>query len=119
MLDELEPGAPAEKKQRQETAGHDDERQTYPGAAEQPQGHADEDGAQPNRDARSQREWVPPGPPKKRPDQTPSENGQAVSATPSKSVASWWLLRPTIAKTSMQITSTAIAGRICMNLTLR
>jgi len=73
VLDELESGAPAEKEQRQDAAGHDDERQTYPSAGEQPQGHADDDGAQPNCDARSQRERMPPGAPEKRPDQTPSE----------------------------------------------
>ncbi len=72
VLDELESGAPAEQEQRQDAAGHNDERQTYPGAGEQPQGHAHDDGAQPNRHARSQREWVAPSAPEKRPDQTPN-----------------------------------------------
>ena len=73
VLDELESGAPAEQEQRQDAAGHDDERQTYSSAREQPQGHAHHYGAQPDSHARFQREWVPPSAPEKRPDQTPSE----------------------------------------------
>ena len=73
MLDELEPGAPAEEEQRQDAAGHNDERRLYAGAGEQPKAHANNDGADPNGDTGSQREWVPPGAPEDRSNEAPGE----------------------------------------------
>ena len=47
MLDEPEPGAPADEKQREHTAGNNDERQLHSSASEQPQSHAAYDCAEP------------------------------------------------------------------------
>ena len=73
VLDEPEPGAPADEKQREYAAGNNDERQLHSSASEQPQSHAAYDGAEPYRHPGFQGEWVPPGASDDRSDQAPSK----------------------------------------------
>ena len=73
MLDEPEPGAPADEEQGKYEAGDENEGQLYAGAGEQPKSHSANNRAEPNRNPGGQGEWVPPGASEDRPNQAPGE----------------------------------------------